>query len=108
MKELSMTLAIAAAIGAASAAAAAPVQIDATSLPLVRTVDERFQSFQLGFSHLTGGDTWVSYDKLSPEAVEERKYTGDLASVREPRAPTDLANTRFRNLVAALAPLYIR
>lgn len=78
------------------------------NLPYVRTMDERFQSFQLGFSHLTGGDTWVSYDKMSPEAVRERQYTGDLSSVREPRAPTDLSNRRFRNLVAALGPLYLR
>lgn len=84
------------------------IEVEAANLPLVRTMDERFQSFQLGFSHLTGGDTWVSYDKITNEAVEERKYTGDLASVREPRAPTDLGNPRFRKLVAALGPLYIR
>ena len=84
------------------------VQIRADALPLVRTMDERFQSFQLGFSHLTGGDTWVSYESLTPAAVRERQYTGDLAAVREPRAPTDLANPRFRRLVSALSPLYIR
>jgi heparanase len=84
------------------------IQIGAASLPLVRTMDERFQSFQLGFSHLTGGDTWVSYDKMTPEAVKERQYTGDLSPVREPRDPTDLSNRRFRKLVSALSPLYIR
>jgi hypothetical protein len=71
-------------------------------------MDERFQSFQLGFSHLTGGDTWVSYDDMTQEAVKERAYTGNLASVREPRAPTDLGNRRFRSLVKGLGPLYIR
>lgn len=84
------------------------VRVSPGSLPLVRTIDERFQSFQLGFSHLTGGDTWVSYDKMTQDAVKERAYTGNLASVREPRAPTDLGNRRFRNLVAGLGPLYIR
>lgn len=78
------------------------------NLPYVRTMDERFQSFQLGFSHLTGGDTWISYDNMSSAAVRERQYTGNLSPVREPRAPTDLSNRRFRNLVAALGPLYIR
>lgn len=90
----------------AQATRAAKVRPDA--LPYVRTMDERFQSFQLGFSHLTGGDTWVSYDAMSAEAVRERQYTGDLSPVREPRAPTDLANPRLRMLVSALAPLYIR
>ena len=89
-------------------ASARSVQISPASLPFVRTMDERFQSFQLGFSHLTGGDTWVSYENMTAEAVKERQYTGDLASVREPRAPTDLSNPRFRKLVSALAPLYIR
>ena len=103
---------LALACGAQSHAAAQggmrSVEVRAGELPLVRTMDERFQSFQLGFSHLTGGDTWVSYDKLTPEAVKEREYAGDLAAIREPRAPTDLSNRRFRNLVSALGPLYIR
>ena len=89
-------------------AAARSVQIRAASLPVVRTMDERFQSFQLGFSHLTGGDTWVSYENMTPEAVKERQYTGNLASVRQPRAATELTNPRFRKLVSALSPLYIR
>lgn len=93
---------------AATGAALRSVQLQPDMLPLVRTMDERFQSFQLGFSHLTGGDTWVSYENMTQEAVKERQYTGDLASVREPRAPTDLANPRFRKLVSALSPLYIR
>lgn len=45
---------------------------------------------------------------MTPEAVRERQYTGNLAAVREARAPTDLTNRRFRNLVAGLGPLYIR
>lgn len=92
----------------AGTASVRTVQVSADSLPLVRTMDERFQSFQLGFSHITGGDTWISYENLTQEAVKERQYTGDLASVREPRAPTDLTNRRFRNLVSALSPMYIR
>jgi heparanase 1 len=99
---------VAAAQNAPRGASARSLQLQPGSLPLVRTIDERFQSFQLGFSHLTGGDTWVSYDKLTPEATKERQYTGDLSAVREGRAPTDLSNRRFRNLVAGLGPLYIR
>jgi heparanase len=82
-------------------------RIDAAALPIVREVDERFQSYQIGMSHLTGGDTWVSYDSL-PQGGVTRDYAGDLSAVREPRAPTDLSNQRLRNLTAALGPLYIR
>jgi hypothetical protein len=45
--------------------AAPPVaarRFEAGSLPLAREIDERFQSFQVGFPHLTGGETWKSYN----------------------------------------------
>ena len=83
-------------------------ELFAEKMPLVRTIDERFQSFQLGFSHLTGGHTWVSFNNMTPEMVKEREYTGDLSPIREPRAPTDLSNPRFIALASALSPLYIR
>jgi len=81
------------------------VIIDAGTLPYVRTVDERFQSFQIGFSHLTGGETWKSYDALPREGVVG---AGGFAAVREARAAADLTNPRLRMLTKALAPLYIR
>lgn len=81
----------------------AAVQIDASALPFVRSVDERFQSFQIGFSHLTGGETWKSYD-----ALPKGQTATDITQVREPRAPTDLSNRRLRTLTAALAPFYLR
>ena len=88
----------------ASAAAAAAPRIDAGRLPLVRETDERFMSFQVGFSHLTGGETWKSYEDLPAGAAEK----GGFEAIREKRLPTDLANPRLRTLTKALAPLYIR
>ena len=82
-------------------------QLDVSNLPVVRTIDERFQSFQIGMSHLTGGDTWVSYEKMEQEEIE-RDYAGDLAPIREPRAPADLTNPRLRTLASALGPFYVR
>ena len=79
------------------------LQMDAASLPFVRNVDERFQSFQIGFSHLTGGETWKSYDQLPKGQIAT-----DVSQVREPRAPTDLTNPKLRTLTAALAPFYLR
>lgn len=78
------------------------VQVRAGNLPFVRTMDERFQSYQIGFSHLTGGETWKAFDALGG------KPGANIAEVREPRAPTDLTNRRLRNLTAALAPFYLR
>ena len=88
-----------------SASGTAPVGVRAGALPPVRDIDERFQSFQVGFSHLTGGETWKSYDEL-PEGAP--RPSGGFEGIREKRLPTDLANQRLRTLTKALAPLYIR
>lgn len=77
-------------------------QIDAKRLPFVRQTDERFQSFQIGFSHLTGGETWKSFDKMGGQPAKS------VSDAREARSATDLRNRRLRNLTTALAPLYIR
>lgn len=82
-------------------------QLDVESMPLVRTIDERFQSFQIGMSHLTGGDTWVAYEAMG-DGETERDYAGDLAPIREPREPADLTNPRLRTLAAALGPFFVR
>lgn len=87
------------------AASAEPValQIDGGSLPSVRKIDERFQSFQIGLSHLTGGETWKAYD-----ALPKGKAATDVSQVRERRNAADLDNPRLHKLAAALSPFYLR
>lgn len=82
------------------------VTVDAAKLPFVREIDERFMSFQIGFSHLTGGETWKSYDALpgGSKAAEQHGF----AAIREARAPSDLNSRRLRALTRALSPLYVR
>ena len=75
-------------------------------LPLVREIDDRFMSFQIGFSHLTGGETWKSYDDL-PDGSKAAQEQG-FAAIREARAATDLSHPKLRSLTRALAPLYLR
>lgn len=90
-----------------AATAAEPVQsieINAQSLPFVRNVDDRYQSFQIGMSHLTGGETWRTYDANEKAA----KPAASFDAVREARAPADLASPRLRKLASALAPFYLR
>ena len=77
--------------------------IDESSLPFIRQTDERFQSFQIGFSHLTGGETWKAY-----EAMPKGQPVSDFAATREARAAANLNTRRMRNLTRALAPLFIR
>lgn len=97
-------LALAPAPGLSARSGDDAVTVRAATLPYVRTVDERFQSYQIGFSHLTGGDTWKAMEAIETKPGQPR----DFSAVREARAPTDLGNRRLRNLTAALAPFYLR
>lgn len=82
------------------------IQLDAGSMPLVRTMDERYQSFQIGMSHLTGGETWRTYDEGKGEG--EAGQPDQFEAVREARSPANLAHTRLRTLASALGPFYVR
>ena len=57
-------------------------------------------------SHLTGGETWSTYDESKAEGDAEQAE--DFEAIREVRLPTDLTNPRLHTLTAGLAPLYIR
>ena len=81
-------------------------RLDVKAMPLIHQVDERFMSFQIGMSHLTGGETWSTFDSSKKEG--EAEQAEDFEAVRETRTPTDLTNKRLRTLTAALGPLYIR
>ncbi len=77
----------------AMSSAPAPKQLDVGSMPLVRTIDERYMSFQIGMSHLTGGETWSTYDESKGEG--EAEQAEDFEAIREVRLPTDLTNSRY-------------
>ena len=99
-------LALASAASGGMPAQGRTIRIQEDALPAGLRMDDRFQSYQLGMSHLTGGDTWRSYDALPKDA--KPRPGGDLSAVREAREATDLASPRLRTLVAALGPFYIR
>lgn len=113
MKNKRVVVALASVLGGMSNAAvygASPTppenQLDVQNMPLVRTIDEGYMSFQIGMSHLTGGETWSTYDEAEGEGDAEQ--ADNFEAIREVRLPTDLTNPRLRTLTAALSPLYIR
>ncbi|WP_439133326.1 hypothetical protein [Pseudomaricurvus sp.] len=111
-KSIAVSLAVAAPLlgttavlyGTSSSSATNPVNVE--NMPLVRTIDERYMSFQVGMSHLTGGETWKTYDGSKEEGGA--KQADNFEAIREVRLPTDLTNSRLRTLTEALSPLYIR
>lgn len=80
------------------------VQLNPSALQYVRSVDGRYLSFQIGFSHLTGGETWRTYEAGKVGRGEAETFE----DIREVRQPLDLMTPRLVNLTKALAPLYIR
>jgi len=107
-KSLAGCLALAVIIGGCGTGqtgAPAAIAVDASKLRHIADTDERFQSFQIGMSHLTGGETWRTYDDA---AGKDAGQPGSFEAVREARAPTNLADPRLVALTSALAPLYIR
>ena len=103
LRVLCTAAALAGGMAAGAQVPPAPRSVDVGQLPLVRETDERFQSYQIGFSHLTGGETWKSYD-----AMPNGQPASSFAVAREARAATDLNTRRLRNLTLSLSPLYLR
>lgn len=94
-------------------AAADPVHVDPQSLPFVRRVDERFQSYNVEMAEVIGGSFWKPYSQLGDAPAEAAR--GDSggavalnANLFSQRAPVDLSNRRLRVLAAALGPAYVR
>ena len=94
-------------------------RIDAASMPLVGTVDERFQSYNIEMVEVIGGRFWKPYrdiDALLKAQSSFTKSNKDAAAVPagmdpnlyQQRPPIDLTNPRLRKLAAALGPAYVR
>jgi heparanase 1 len=87
--------------------AAGPLRVDARTLPRVGTIDERFQSFQIGFSPINGGRTWRK-GEAEPQGSKPDAIADVTSDTYQDQPPIDLANPRLRKLAAALGPIYVR
>src|SRR5271169_102075 len=96
-----------------------PGRIDAASMPLVGTVDERFQSYNIEMIEVIGGRFWKPYRDIDALLKAQSSFTQsnkDAAAVPagidpnlfEQLTPVDLSNPRLRKLAAALGPAYVR
>src|SRR5271155_1165528 len=96
-----------------------PGRIDAASMPLVGTVDERFQSYNIEMVEVIGGRFWKPYRDIDALLKAQSSFTQsnkDAAAVPagmdpnlyQQRPPIDLTNPRLRKLAAALGPAYVR
>ncbi|MCJ2184592.1 hypothetical protein MTR62_18130 [Novosphingobium sp. 1949] len=83
--------------------------IDPARLPLVGTIDPRFQSYNIEMVEVTGGAFWKPYGShVAAKPDPANAQLGVDSSQFEYRPPIDLANARLRLLARALGPAYVR
>jgi heparanase 1 len=94
----------------------APVaSVAPAALPMVGTVDERYQSYNVEMVEVTGGRFWRPYDSVAEDASatsepsgHDGTPTGMDPNLYEYRPPVDLSSPRLRMLARALGPAYMR
>ncbi len=94
------------------------VSLSPASMPGVRTIDERFQSYNVEMLEVTGGKFWRPYGsefdaRLRKKGSRVASSTAGTPVGMDPtlyqyRPPIDLKNPRLRKLAAALGPAYVR
>ena len=92
------------------------VSLDPAKMPMIGTVDERFNSYNIEMVEVIGGKFWKPYASSaasSRKAQEPARQEGFTPAGIDPnlyqfRAPIDLSNARLRKLAAALGPAYVR
>jgi hypothetical protein len=89
--------------------------LDPAKMPIIATVDERFQSYNIEMVEVIGGRFWKPYGSTTNEskAQEPAPQAGFAPAGIDPnlyqyRAPIDLSNPRLRKLAVALSPAYVR
>jgi hypothetical protein len=89
--------------------------IDPTSMPMIGTIDKRFQAYNIEMVEVTGGRFWKSYKEIKAGAAAMKDARGSAstpagmsADLYQYRPPIDLADSRLRKLAAALGPAYMR
>ena len=89
--------------------------LDPAKMPIIGTVDERFQSYNIEMVEVIGGRFWKPYESTknetkAPEPASQAGFApaGLDSNLYQYRAPIDLSNPRLRELAAALSPAYVR
>ena len=92
------------------------VSLDPGKMPMIGTVDDRFNSYNIEMVEVIGGKFWKPYASSAantPKAHEPTRQEGFTPAGIDPklyeyREPIDLSNPRLSKLAAALGPAYVR
>jgi hypothetical protein len=90
---------------------AGQVTLVPAELPVISTIDHRFQSFNIEMVEVTGGPFWKPYaakDDLAKPREDTRSAAARQSGLFSYRSPMDLANPLLRKFASALSPAYLR
>jgi heparanase len=98
----------------AAGAGLAQTVVNPAKLPRIATVDQRYQSYNIEMSELTGGQFWKPYDQIASTSDSSAGGSGQAqgadfyARLKSHLEPIDLSNPQLRKLARALGPAYVR
>ncbi len=92
------------------------IDLNPTHLKMIRKIDERFVSYNIEMTEVTGGTFWNAYtpgqiagtEEFSPLPVNDLKDITAMAELMQYYPPIDLYDRRLRGLAKALGPAWIR
>ncbi len=92
------------------------VSLDPAKMPIIGTVDEHFQSYNIEMVEVIGGRFWKPYRShttIADTGQQSTQPSGLTPAGMDPnlyqyRPPINLSNARLRKLAAALGPAYVR
>ncbi len=91
------------------AAYAEALPLSPATMPVLGTVDDRYQSYNIEMIQVMGGKWWAPYPKPSADGTAAPADTSGFGGAPKLyRPPADLADPRLRKLAAGLSPAYVR
>ena len=91
------------------------IKLKPNDLKVIRTVDERFMSYNVEMTEITGGTFWKAYTPAQIAGTEEFKISNvslnnftAMADLMQYYPPIDLYNERLRTLAKQFGPVWIR
>ena len=89
--------------------------INPAIMPVIGTVDKRFQAYNVEMLEVTGGRFWKPYKDIKAGSAATKDTRGSTstpagmnADLYQYRPPIDLRHSRLRKLAGALGPAYVR
>ena len=90
------------------------INLSASPLQVIRTVNDKLMSYNVEFTEVTGGTFWKAYTPEQIAGTEKFNVAGAtnimeaMASLMQVYPPIDLYNEKLRKLASEFGPVWVR